>query len=207
MRAACQSYPLYLQTLFSRQQKLTLHPLSPSLFFFFILIISFKAQKLFTQPAGLQLANPTFSKQTFSNWTASILQRLRGNWVSIASQKNNHGRGLRACGWGDECVGAGLNNLVDKIHVYFLDRAPSLCSWETNCSFIPRHRQAGSSWWPWVLRLKRIRNDRHSLGARALATAPGSTSHWHGFCPCPRWDSPFLYSQWKVIFDHLVRAC
>lgn len=27
--------------------------------------------------------------------------------------------------WGDECVGLGLNNLIDKIHVYFLNRAPA----------------------------------------------------------------------------------
>lgn len=27
--------------------------------------------------------------------------------------------------WGDECAGLGLNNLIDKIHVYFLNRVPA----------------------------------------------------------------------------------
>lgn len=43
-----------------------------------------------------------------------------------------------------------------------------------------------SRWWPWMHRLKRIRNNVHTLSDQALAYAPGSASCRHGFCPHPQ---------------------
>lgn len=50
--------------------------------------------------------------------------------MSIARQNNNHNHGAAGCcrvEGGDEYVGLGLNNLIDKIHVYFLNRAAAFC--------------------------------------------------------------------------------
>ncbi len=58
---------------------------------------------------------------------ASIPGRSQGNGVSIARQTIITTMGLlRAVEWmGDECVGLELNDLIDKIHVYFLNRGPA----------------------------------------------------------------------------------
>lgn len=66
----------------------------------------------------------------FTDWTVSIWGRSQGNWVSIARQNNNHNHGAVLCcraEGGDENVSIGLNNLIDKIHVYFLNRVPAFC--------------------------------------------------------------------------------
>lgn len=184
----------------------------------------FETRGLFTQPIGFQSTHSTLEEPKFTDWMASIPGRSQGNWVSIARQNNNHDRGAAVCCRVDgglwEWVSLGLNDLIDKIHVYFLNRVPAFCksrhcglgnelvlfSWLPFIHFSLLQRE-DSRWWPWMHRLKRIRNNTHTLGDQALAWAPGGASCRHGFCPPPFRDVQFLYSQWKVIFDHLVSAC
>lgn len=140
--------------------------------------------------------------------------------MSIARQNNNHDH--RAVEWrGDECAGLGLNNLIDKNPCLFLlNRTPAFSE---SCYSGLGNKLVHLSWLPFIQfsllekertadgdlggRLKRIRNNVHTLRDQALAYAPGSTSRRYGFCPYPYWDVQFLYSQWKVTFDHLVSAC
>lgn len=118
---------------------------------------------------------------------------------------------LCAIKWGsDKCVGLGLNDLIDKKKktcLFSKSRHSGLRNelvLFSRCLFFsvfPVTEKEDSRWWPWMHRLKRIRNNTHTLGDWALAYAPGP-------CLLQTWlwsTSPTgMYNscQWKVIFDH-----